>query len=187
MLETFPGLDLLLIALEAVKRVLAEPGIPSLPVAAQLVFTGRGRNLEGRAPDDCFRILREAGADIVGLNCGVGPLGSLETVKAASDPGCPLSVFPNAGLPERSGGRILYGSSPEYFARTTAECARHGARLIGGCCGHRAGPHRGPVPGNSRARPARPLPEGSNPFQPKPLRPRRPAPPVSGPPWAGRR
>jgi homocysteine S-methyltransferase len=44
-------------------------------------------------------------------------------------------VLPNAGFPEAAGDRLMYASSPEYFARQTAACAAHGARLLGGCCG----------------------------------------------------
>ncbi|MDP3429079.1 MAG: bifunctional homocysteine S-methyltransferase/methylenetetrahydrofolate reductase, partial [Desulfomicrobium sp.] len=47
----------------------------------------------------------------------------------------PLSVLPNAGFPESLGDRLIYASSPEYFAGRTAACAAHGARLLGGCCG----------------------------------------------------
>ncbi len=129
MLETFASLTLLLSALRGVKAAV------SVPVAAQMVFTQRGRTHSGRSARECFEALIAAGADIVGLNCGIGPKNSLEVVRALGPVPVPLSVLPNAGFPEAAGDRLMYASSPEYFARQTAACAAHGARLLGGCCG----------------------------------------------------
>ncbi len=129
LLETFTSLEILLIALEAVKQTV------SLPVAAQMVFTQRGKSHMGREPGDCFSPMLDHGADIVGLNCGIGPHGALDVLRSLRLPPCRLSVMPNAGFPEKVGDRLIYGSSPEYFARITAQCAAHGARLLGGCCG----------------------------------------------------
>lgn len=129
MLETFASLTLLLAALRGVKRSV------SVPVAAQMVFTPRGRTHSGRTASECFEALVLAGADMVGLNCGIGPKNALEVVQELGPVSAPLSVLPNAGFPEATGDRLIYASSPEYFARRTAACAAHGARLLGGCCG----------------------------------------------------
>lgn len=129
MLETFASLTLLLTALRGVKRVV------DVPVAAQMVFTQRGRTHSGRTARECFEALVAAGADVVGLNCGIGPKNALEVVRGLGSVPVPLSVLPNAGFPEAAGDRLMYASSPEYFARQTAACAAHGARLLGGCCG----------------------------------------------------
>jgi homocysteine S-methyltransferase len=43
--------------------------------------------------------------------------------------------MPNAGFPERTGGRLRYGASEEYFANAAVIFAAKGARIIGGCCG----------------------------------------------------
>ncbi len=128
-LETFFDLDLLLLALAAVKSAV------SLPVAAQLVLGGAGFALGGREPGECLRLLRQRGADIVGFNCGLGPQGALDILRKAGPIDGPVSVFPNAGFPERRGDRLVYPSSPEYFAALLLQCVQHGARLIGGCCG----------------------------------------------------
>jgi len=128
-LETFASLTLLLAALRGVKRTV------SVPVAAQMVFTPRGRTHSGRTARECFESLILAGADVVGLNCGIGPKNALEVVRGLGSVTVPLSVLPNAGFPEAAGDRLIYASSPEYFARQTAACAAHGARLLGGCCG----------------------------------------------------
>ncbi|MEA5088087.1 bifunctional homocysteine S-methyltransferase/methylenetetrahydrofolate reductase [Solidesulfovibrio sp.] len=128
-LETFADLELLRIALGAAKA--ATP----LPVAAQMVFGAAGSDLGGRDIAACLRLLREEGADIVGLNCGMGPRGARDMLRAAGPLPGPVSVFPNAGFPERRGDRLVYPSSPEYFADMLMQCAQAGARLLGGCCG----------------------------------------------------
>jgi methionine synthase / methylenetetrahydrofolate reductase(NADPH) len=129
MLETFASLSLLLTALRGVKAAVG------VPVAAQMVFTPRGRTHSGRTARECFEALILAGADLVGLNCGIGPGNALEVVQGLGPVSVPLSVLPNAGFPESVGDRLIYASSPEYFAGRTAACAAHGARLLGGCCG----------------------------------------------------
>jgi len=128
-LETFADLELLRIALAAVKAT------TTLPVAAQMVFGAAGSDLGGRDIAACLRLLREEGADIVGLNCGMGPQGARDVLRAAGPLEGPVSVFPNAGFPERRGDRLVYPSSPEYFAAMLVACAQAGARLLGGCCG----------------------------------------------------
>lgn len=139
-LETFSGVEQLLLALAAVRAAVG----PDVPVAAQLVFTPAGTTMDGHAPEDCLPRLLQAGADLAGLNCGVGPKGARDILaavaRAEKDGPCgPFSVFPNAGFPERLDDRLIWPSSPEYFGRTLAECATlghgKGARLLGGCCG----------------------------------------------------
>jgi len=129
MLETFASLSLLLTALRGVRAAV------KVPVAAQMVFTQRGRTHSGRTARECFEALVQAKADLVGLNCGIGPGNALEVVQGLGSMPVPLSVLPNAGFPESLGDRLIYASSPEYFARRTAACASYGARLLGGCCG----------------------------------------------------
>jgi len=129
MLETFASLSLLLTALRGVKAAV------DVPVVTQMVFTPRGRTHSGRTARECFARLIQAGADMVGLNCGIGPGNALEVVQGLMPISAPLSVLPNAGFPESLGDRLIYASSPEYFAGRTAACAAHGARLLGGCCG----------------------------------------------------
>ncbi|GAB6036655.1 bifunctional homocysteine S-methyltransferase/methylenetetrahydrofolate reductase [Fundidesulfovibrio butyratiphilus] len=131
-LETFPDLEQLCVALAAVKAA------TGLPVAAQMVFGTQGRTLDGRSARECFETLTGLGADVVGLNCGVGPRDALAVIEGAAGFDGLISVFPNAGYPERVDDRLVYPSSPDYFAATLAACAQAGARLLGGCCG--AGP-----------------------------------------------
>jgi homocysteine S-methyltransferase len=131
--ETFSALAELEVAVRAARAVC------DLPIVASMTFGRDAR--EGAAPDSAplaaLRRLRAAGADVVGVNCSVGPTPLLATVTAlhAAEPGAWLSAMPNAGFPERVEGRFYYPSSPEYFARYTPLFVEQGARLVGGCCG----------------------------------------------------
>ncbi|HEY6868024.1 MAG TPA: bifunctional homocysteine S-methyltransferase/methylenetetrahydrofolate reductase [Candidatus Eisenbacteria bacterium] len=131
-LETFQDLNEILAALRAVRRVSAD-----LPVIAQMTFGMDGKTSFGHTPALAARALRQAGADVIGVNCGVGPQATLEVLEEmvqAAD-GTPVSAMPNAGLPEFVGGRFLYLASPEYFADFAARAIALGVRLVGGCCG----------------------------------------------------
>ena len=131
-LETFQDLNEILAALRAVRRVSVD-----LPVIAQMTFGMDGKTSFGHTPGLAARALRQAGADVIGVNCGVGPQATLEVLEEmvqAAD-GVPVSAMPNAGLPEFVGGRFLYLASPEYFAEFAARAVGLGVRLVGGCCG----------------------------------------------------
>jgi homocysteine S-methyltransferase len=87
-------------------------------------------------PEDFARKLDEWGADVIGLNCSVGPaaiLEALEIIAAVTDR--KLSAQPNAGMPRTVEGRNIYFSSPEYLASYARRFIQCGARLVGGCCG----------------------------------------------------
>lgn len=128
-LETFAELDELEWAVRAAKAV-------GLPVIANLAF-GEGARLAGgiRAEDAALR-LAAASADLVGANCGAGPLELLATLRrmaAAID--LPIAAYPNSGFPEYVDGRYIYRTTPDYFAGMALEMVQAGAALVGGCCG----------------------------------------------------
>ncbi len=76
------------------------------------------------------------GADIVGVNCSVGPAPMLETIDRISEvTDAWLSAQPNAGKPRDIEGRNLYLCSPEYMASYARRFIASGVRLVGGCCG----------------------------------------------------
>ncbi|MDI3297821.1 MAG: bifunctional homocysteine S-methyltransferase/methylenetetrahydrofolate reductase [Bacillota bacterium] len=143
LLETFSDPRQLALALRAVR---AES---DLPAAAFLTFSADGTTLFGTPVERALEEFLEALGDqplpeLMGVNCGAGPAPSLESlarlekavaarVPPARRPRWALS--PNAGLPERSGGRVRYPSRPAYFAETVARGLELGARLVGGCCG----------------------------------------------------
>ena len=130
MLETFRDVNELVAAVRAVRRVSA------LPIIAQMTTEDDGNSLDGTPPETFAPRLEEAGADVIGVNCSVGPASMLETLeRMALATGRRLSAQPNAGRPRDVDGRNLYLCSPEYMASYARRFAAAGARVVGGCCG----------------------------------------------------
>ncbi|MFN2368512.1 MAG: homocysteine S-methyltransferase family protein, partial [Desulfurivibrionaceae bacterium] len=78
------------------------------------------------------------GAAVVGTNCGRGIDAMVTAIQAMSGidrEDVIFSAFPNAGLPEMVGHRMIYPAQPAYMAARAAEMLKLGVRLIGGCCG----------------------------------------------------
>jgi len=130
-LETFGDLTEAHAALEAVRE--ADPG---LPVVVQMTIDRSGCSLYGTPPEQYGSRLDGWGADVIGVNCGVGPHTMLEVLghlRRVTDR--PLSVQPNAGPPRRVDGRTIYMCSPDYLEKFARRFVEAGARLLGGCCG----------------------------------------------------
>jgi methionine synthase I (cobalamin-dependent)/5,10-methylenetetrahydrofolate reductase len=110
---------------------------PYLAVVASMTFTRDDRTLLGDSPARVAQTLYEAGADLIGVNCSGGPAQVWRILKQMRQaaPGARFSVMPNAGWPERVGGRIMYPANPDYFGEYTRAFCEAGASLIGGCCG----------------------------------------------------
>jgi len=129
-LETFGDLEEILAALRAVRR------LGDLAVIAQMTVGQDGRTVYGTGPDVFGPALEAAGADVIGVNCSVGPQGMLEVaeqlVKVVRKP---VSAQPNAGLPRDVGDRKIYMASPEYMATYAKRMVEVGVRFVGGCCG----------------------------------------------------
>jgi len=129
-LETFYDLA------EITEAILAVRETTDLPLVAQMSFGEEGHISSGQDAAEVARALERLGADVVGLNCGVGPQRALDVVhQLAQATGRPLSAQPNAGLPATVGGRTVYVSTPEYFADFARTVTAAGVRLVGGCCG----------------------------------------------------
>src|SRR6185503_10071631 len=95
-----------------------------------------GNSLDGTPPGTFAPELERAGADVIGVNCSVGPAAMLETVEAiARISGARLVAQPNAGRPRDVEGRNLYLSSPDYMASYARRFTAAGVRLVGGCSG----------------------------------------------------
>jgi homocysteine S-methyltransferase len=130
LLETFFDLEELQLALRTARRH------GNVPVICQFAVESVGRTLDGFTIDEAFARLVQDGADVVGFNCRSGPYGILRSMEQLKQRGqTPLSVFPNAGLPDFVDGRVTYMATPEYFAESAIRFADLGARIIGGCCG----------------------------------------------------
>ena len=129
-LETFSDLDEIRQALLGIREV------SSLPVVCQMTIQEDGATAYGTSPETFTARLDEAGADVIGLNCSVGPHGVLTAIeKMAPVTQRRLSAQPNAGLPREIHGRKMYMASPEYMAKFSQRLIRAGAKFIGGCCG----------------------------------------------------
>lgn len=132
-LETFSELAEILLALRAVKDA------TGLPVIASMSFDAgpqRTRTMMGAQAGECAAALEDAGADIIGCNCGSGinhVLPAVVALRAATS--LPLWVKPNAGLPELEDGRAVWKQTPEEFAGFVPQLLDAGVNIIGGCCG----------------------------------------------------
>ncbi len=107
-----------------------------LPIVAQMTTDDDGNSLDGTPPETFAPELERAGADVIGVNCSVGPAAMLETIeRMARLTRARLSAQPNAGRPRDVDGRNLYLGSPEYMASYARRFIAAGVRLVGGCCG----------------------------------------------------
>jgi homocysteine S-methyltransferase len=129
-LETFSDMDEMHAALLAVRAA------TDLPVVCQMTIGTDGLTYYGTDPDTFTKQLAAWGADVIGVNCSVGPAGVLEAVeKMVKATDKPVSGQPNAGLPKDVGDRKIYLASPEYMASYARRMIEAGARFVGGCCG----------------------------------------------------
>jgi methionine synthase I (cobalamin-dependent)/5,10-methylenetetrahydrofolate reductase len=130
-LETFGDLEEMEQAIAG-----AREGAPGVPVIAQMTLGPDLRTAYGATPEDIVRALERWGADVIGLNCSVGPQTILEAIeRMAPIASVKLSAMPNAGLPREVGGRHMYMASPEYMATYARHLIQAGAKVVGGCCG----------------------------------------------------
>jgi len=129
-LETFSDLHLIQQAIIALKENF------DLPIMAQMTIGNDGNSLFGTPPDLFASKMSQWGADIVGINCSVGPkpmLDALEKISEVVD--VPISIMPNAGTPVNVEGRNIYLSTADYFSEYTRRFIHAGATIVGGCCG----------------------------------------------------
>ncbi len=132
LIETMVDLYAVRAAVEALRDINSHT-----PVIASMTFTRDRRTLLGDSPQEVALRINDLGVDVIGVNCSGGPaqlLRILRQMKAAV-PQARFSVMPNAGFPEKVGGRIMYPAGPEYFHDYALAFWRAGADVIGGCCG----------------------------------------------------
>jgi len=130
--ETFSDLAEITAGIEAAHAV-----APDLPIVAQMTFVEERRTMAGHSPEEVANALCELGVLVGGANCSAGPSLVLRVARRMQA-ACPKLFYasqPNAGFPTRQSGRLMYPSSPSYFADFARQAAAAGIRLIGGCCG----------------------------------------------------
>ena len=124
---------------EAVIAIKAAKEHTDLPVMASMVFD---RSVDGFitimgvSPAQAMEALQQAGADVVGANCGNGiedMVAVAREIRSASS--AYTIIHSNAGIPSIRDADIVYPESPEYMAPQFAELAQMGISIIGGCCG----------------------------------------------------
>ena len=130
-LETFADLH------EIEQAVLAARDVdPRTPIIAQMTIGADCHTPYGVEPADLAQALDAYGADIIGLNCSVGPQIILDAIeKMVPVTRRKLSAQPNAGMPRDVSGRSMYMASAEYMGTYAHHLVQAGAKVVGGCCG----------------------------------------------------
>ncbi len=135
LVETMSATDEAEIAIRAAKEA------TGLEVICTFTFdrtvTGKYRTMMGVSPAEMARAVKEAGASVIGANCGNGFDQMIDVVKEIrkADPHTPVLVHANAGLPMIEDGKLVYKETPQAVAAKARELAKCGANIIGGCCG----------------------------------------------------
>lgn len=152
-LETFGDVESLLRALDVAA---AES---DLPVIAQLTFGDDGRTLRGETAREAAQLLGARDVLALGANCTVGPAVLQDVVaELVAGTGRPVSVQPNAGLPQRLGKQFRYAHNTRYFAQAAEAFVTAGANVVGGCCGTTPAHVRAIAKAVTPLRPTRPPP-----------------------------
>ncbi len=134
-IETIPDIA------EMREAIAAARECSDLPIIAMLTFAEDGRTVSGNEAAAAVDMLLERKVDVIGANCSVGPQRLLRVIDTYTrelerrGAARPLACIPNAGWPTQQGGRMIYPSSPDYFAKFALQAADVGVTVIGGCCG----------------------------------------------------
>ena len=116
--------------------LLAAKDATKLPIICQLSYSEDGRSVTGTDPQTAAVTLEALGADIIGVNCSLGPQELVPIVQPLAD-NCavPISVLPNAGMPRLENGKTIFPMQPDEFASWGTKLVAAGATYLGGCCG----------------------------------------------------
>lgn len=108
-----------------------------IPVITQVTIEVFGTMLNGTEIAAALTTLEPFPIDVIGMNCGTGPKHMAESLKyLCENSPIPVSVLPNAGLPEVKDGAQHYDETPESFTRQVVTFAKdYGVNIVGGCCG----------------------------------------------------
>ncbi|MFR6312246.1 homocysteine S-methyltransferase family protein [Anaerofustis stercorihominis] len=121
---------------EAKAAILAAKENCDLPVFVSMTLGEDGKLLTGGNAESIIAMMEGLRVDIIGLNCGLGPLQLKPFIgKMLEVSSTPLMLNPNAGLPRSEGGKTVYDINSGEFAFTMKEIADMGVSVLGGCCG----------------------------------------------------
>ncbi len=108
----------------------------NIPIITNVTLHELGNLQNGVQLNEAFHRLEQLGADVVGLNCRLGPHHMIRAFESVQIPEhAALSAYPNASLPDYVDGRLVYETDPEYFGSSALELREQGVSVIGGCCG----------------------------------------------------
>ena len=134
-IETMSALDEACLAIRAARES------SGLEVACTFTFektiNGEFRTMMGVSPAEMVQAVKEAGASVLGTNCGNGFDQMIDIVKEirSIDPLTPILVHANAGKPVFQDGKTVFPETPEMMAAKINDLIKSGANIIGGCCG----------------------------------------------------
>lgn len=134
-IETMSDIDEAVIAVKAVRENTQCEAICTFTF--DKIAEGEFRTMMGISPTEAVKAVIEAGAQIVGTNCGNGIVRMIDIVKEIRtvDKNIPILVHANAGLPQHIDGKDVFPDSPEMMATHVKDIVAAGANIIGGCCG----------------------------------------------------
>lgn len=135
MIETMTDIDEARIAVKAAKEN------TSLEVFCTMTFektvTGEFRSMMGVSPAEMVETIIDAGADLIGANCGngiAGMVGIVEEIRKI-DADIPILVHANAGMPVYEDGQTVFPETPKEMSELIPKIVAAGANVVGGCCG----------------------------------------------------
>jgi len=133
MIETISDIQEMKAGLLAVKDICDKP------VICSMTYNDDGKTLTGTDMYTAAVTLSQLGADVISVNCSMGPEGVLELFKRYADKlselNIPLMVMPNAGLPVIKDNQAIYTMTDEQFANIMDQFRDYGVNIYGGCCG----------------------------------------------------
>lgn len=133
--ETMSAIDEATLAIRAAKEA------AGLEIICTFTFertmNGEYKTMMGVSPSDMVAAVKEAGASIIGTNCGNGFAQMIDIVKEIRtvDKTIPVIVHANAGRPEYRDGETVFPESPNHMASMVKDLIQSGTNIIGGCCG----------------------------------------------------
>lgn len=132
--ETMIDLTEARLAVEAVRARSAD-----IPIIATMTFDATPRGyftMMGSSVEQACAALVDAGANVVGSNCGNGVEKMVEIAREFERHATvPIAIQSNAGLPEQRGGVLVWPETPDFMAGRVGELIDLGVKIIGGCCG----------------------------------------------------
>lgn len=116
--------------------ILAAKETCELPIFASMTFSGNEKTMMGATPETCVTFMESIGADVIGVNCSLGPKEMVPIVRRILDVAThPVIVQPNAGLPVYKDNQTHYNVTVDEFSHYIREFVQNGVSVVGGCCG----------------------------------------------------